>query len=71
MKYFVWNYTDFMQNECQAIMATTNNGQVLGIPADPLNSDYLEYVAWLFNGNTPEEWNPDAQPTESEQTDKQ
>jgi len=29
-----------------------------GIPADPLNADYLVYVAWLFEGNTPEEWQP-------------
>ena len=26
------------------------------IPADPLNTDYLEYVQWLFEGNEPEEW---------------
>jgi hypothetical protein len=29
------------------------------IPTDPLNVDYLEYVQWLFDGNTPEEWNPE------------
>jgi hypothetical protein len=29
------------------------------IPPDPMNVDYLEYVAWLFDGNTPEEWNPE------------
>ena len=29
------------------------------VPADPLNPDYLAYVAWLFEGNTPEEWQPE------------
>jgi hypothetical protein len=33
-----------------------------GIPADPLNVDYLAYVAWLFDGNTPEEWQPASEP---------
>ena len=29
------------------------------IPIDELNVDYLEYVQWLFDGNTPEEWQPE------------
>ena len=29
------------------------------IPIDALNADYLEYVQWLFEGNTPEEWQPE------------
>lgn len=31
------------------------------IPFDELNPDYLEYVAWLFEGNTPEEWQPESE----------
>jgi len=27
------------------------------IPEDEMNPNYLEYVAWLFEGNTPEEVN--------------
>ena len=31
------------------------------IPADPMNPDYLEYVQWLFEGNTAEEWQPESE----------
>lgn len=31
-----------------------------GIPMSEDNNDYKEYLAWLAEGNTPEEWNPDA-----------
>lgn len=30
------------------------------IPMNPENADYQAYLAWVAEGNTAEEWNPDA-----------
>ena len=35
----------------------TNDGS--GIPFDEGNRDYQAYLAWVAEGNTAEEWNPE------------
>jgi len=57
MKYYIWNYETPLGNE-SAVMAKTADGESLGIPKDPANTDYAAYLSWLAEGNTPEEWNP-------------
>jgi len=31
------------------------------VPTDPANTDYQAYLAWVAEGNTAEEWQPDGE----------
>jgi hypothetical protein len=43
------------------IVRVSEDGLIVFIPEDPLNPNYLEYIAWLFDGNTAEEWHPESE----------
>jgi hypothetical protein len=34
-------------------------GDAVSIPLDPENTDYQAYLAWVAEGNTAEEWQPE------------
>ena len=51
------NTYQIKETDTSETVIVKNNQQF--IPIDDLNPDYLEYVKWLFDGNTPEEWQPD------------
>ena len=36
-----------------AVIKKDENGQSWGIPFDPANTDYQEYLKWVEAGNTP------------------
>tara|TARA_Y100000401_G_scaffold95187_1_gene81831 strand:+ start:1096 stop:1260 length:165 start_codon:yes stop_codon:yes gene_type:complete len=43
---------DLEGNKIQAIFRTTDKAS---IPIDEANTDYQDYLAWVAEGNTPEE----------------
>lgn len=48
------------QKDLVIIVQPLGDGGVRTFPEDESNPDYQQYLAWLAEGNTPEEWNPDA-----------
>jgi hypothetical protein len=51
-KLFANKNRDGLTGEANNILRTTDN---VIIPKDPANTDYQEYLAWVAEGNTPEE----------------
>lgn len=49
--YKVKAYTNDMGDSCVSIVLISDSR---AIPADPANTDYQAYLAWLAEGNTPE-----------------
>jgi hypothetical protein len=41
-------------NNFGGIPSAVNRNDGLSIPFDPANTDYIAYLAWLAEGNTPE-----------------
>jgi len=42
---------DFLGNQVQGLIRTSDSAS---IPFDPANTDYQAYLKWLAEGNTPE-----------------
>jgi hypothetical protein len=47
-------YKNFNGIDC-FLSKVNDNGSISSIPFDPDNTDYQEYLAWISEGNTPEE----------------
>ena len=43
------------------IRRTNDDGTISTIPAHESNTDYQAYLAWVAEGNTAEEWQPDSE----------
>jgi hypothetical protein len=43
-------------NEIISVTVEQQDGSVMCIPSDLANSDYQQYLAWVVEGNTAEEW---------------
>ena len=53
-------YKLFSKNEETMVLLMDGDSPALWIPADPANSDYAAYLAWVAEGNTATEWSPEA-----------
>ena len=49
--------TDPINGSC--ICFLDDNGDEWSVPQDASNRHYQMYLAWLEEGNVPEEWNPE------------
>jgi hypothetical protein len=52
------DFTYYFHNSITGSRQMIVRSDLMWIPTDPANTDYQQYLAWLEEGNVPEEWNP-------------
>ena len=55
MQYF-YIRQNYIGSNYDALIFFDGNNNMVSFPTDPANSDYQQYLAWVAEGNTAEEW---------------
>jgi len=59
MKYFIATITTTSDDTEQHIIQPTTNGAYCSFPMTEDNPNMVDYLAWVADGNTAEEWQPE------------
>ena len=57
--FYYLDITDYMGNTQRHIMQPLDDGGVKSFPLTDDNPNTAAYLAWVAEGNTAEEWNPE------------
>lgn len=49
-----------IEKDIKVVVVNNADGSCSFIPFDEANTDYQNYLAWVAEGNTAEEWSPEA-----------